>query len=79
MYSQETGKPVYSVHLKTRDKREKIKQPVYQKKLRKINNNTINSRIDLTKITNGIKVKHNQFGTGTVINIQGEADPVTVF
>ena len=72
MYSKETRKPVYSVYLKTRDRRDKKKQSVYQKKLRKINNNTINSRIDLTKITNGIKVKHNQFGTGTVINIQGE-------
>ena len=72
MYSQEKRKPSYSVYLNTKAKKEKIKKPIYQKKLRKINNNVIDSKIDIIKIRNGTKVKHNQFGRGTVINIEGE-------
>ena len=69
-----------SIQIKTKykEKEKSIvkKELINTKKLiniNKVRNITI-TKSDLTKITNGMQVKHNQFGTGKVLSISGDGN-----
>ena len=70
----------YSVNFKTKSEN---KSTTYLAKnnLKKINKNYSTANKNITKIKNGVMVKHSQFGKGKVLSIEGEGNNVkaTVF
>ena len=48
-----------------------IKNTNYNRKLKKIDSNERENTTDTGKISIGVKVKHNRFGRGEVISIEG--------
>ena len=48
-----------------------VAKPNYNRKLKKIDHNIPSASSDIRNITEGVRVKHNRFGIGTVLKIEG--------
>jgi len=48
-----------------------VAKPNYNRKLKKIDHSISSASADIRNITEGVRVKHNRFGIGTVLKIEG--------